>query len=228
MIDVGPASSNPKAGKVGAAEEIRRLEAVMPALKSLARPLSIDSFEPETQRWALAQGVDYLNDIQGFPNPELYPQLAEAPAKLVLMHSLQQAEKADARPPPQGDILGHICAYFEARLEALAKAGVDVAARVILDPGMGMFLGNKEESSFRVLAGIGELKGRFGLPVLISVSRKSFLRHLTGRDVGEAGPATLAAELLAVERGADFIRTHEPAPLRDALAVRQALWAQAP
>ena len=94
--------------------------------------------------------------------------------------------------------------------------------RVILDPGMGFFLGNNPEASFKVLARLGELKQRFDRPILVSVSRKSFLQRVTGREVAQIGPASLAAELLAVQAGADYIRTHEPARLKDALAVAAA------
>jgi len=88
---------------------------------------------------------------------------------------------------------------------------------------MGLFLGSHPDASFTVLRQIGDLKKRFALPVLISVSRKSFLRKLVGRDVPDIGPATLAAELFAVRQGADLIRTHDPRALRDALAVFRAL-----
>jgi dihydropteroate synthase type 2 len=77
--------------------------------------------------------------------------------------------------------------------------------------------------SLTVLREMAKLEERFGLPVLISVSRKSFLRAMTGRDVADIGPATLAAELHAVRQGAAFIRTHAPGALRDALAVTAAL-----
>ena len=89
--------------------------------------------------------------------------------------------------------------------------------RLILDPGMGMFLGADPAVSLTVLRDLPRLEERFGLPILISVSRKGFLRRLTGRKVAEIGPATLAAELFAVHQGAAIVRTHEPAPLRDAL-----------
>lgn len=222
ILDLGPASSNPKAGHVGAEEEIRRLTPVVAALKSSGAAISIDSCEPETQDWALGEGVAYLNDIKGFPDPDFYPRLADSDVRLIVMHSLQAAEKADNRPPPEGDIIAHICGFFEKRVGALLKAGID-EERLILDPGMGFFLGNRPETSFRVLAGLGEIKGRFGLPLLVSVSRKSFLRAATGRPVEEAGPATLAAEIAAVLNGADILRTHEPAPLADALTVLTAL-----
>jgi dihydropteroate synthase type 2 len=79
--------------------------------------------------------------------------------------------------------------------------------RLIIDPGLGYFLGSNPEPSLAALAGIGELKARFGVPVLVSPSRKSFLRTLTGCSIGHAGPAGLAAELYAASYGADYIRT---------------------
>ena len=89
---------------------------------------------------------------------------------------------------------------------------------------MGLFLSRRPEASLYVLARIGRLKEMFGLPVMISVSRKSFLGAITGRrSPGERGPATLAAELFAAAQGADYIRTHDPAALRDVLTVTAAL-----
>lgn len=218
VIDLGPASSNPDAMPVPPSEEIRRLAPVIEALAGDGIPLSVDSFHTETQAYALSQGATYLNDIRGFAEESFYPVLAASDAGLVLMHSIQREGNADRRAAPDGDILDHIGRFFETRLSALEKAGI-ARSRVVLDPGMGFFLGPTPEPSFEVLARLGELKDRFGLPVFVSVSRKSFLRSVTGRAPGEAGAATLAAELLAALRGADFIRTHEPGPLADALSV---------
>ncbi|HUD52078.1 dihydropteroate synthase [Parvibaculum sp.] len=221
IVDLGPASSNPDAAPVSAAEEIRRLAPVLDALLADGVEISIDSYLPETQAYALARGVPWLNDIRGFPDPAFYPALAASSARLVVMYSIQQGQ-ADRRESPPGDIVEHICRFFGDRLSALEAAGID-RARIVLDPGMGFFLGPRPETSFGVLGRLGEIRGRFGLPLLVSVSRKSFLRAVTGRATGEAGAATLAAELIAAMKGADFIRTHEPAPLRDALAVAAAL-----
>ena len=217
IIDLGPASSNPDAAPVPAEEEIRRIAPVLDRLLAEGVSVSLDSYLPETQAYGLARGVRWLNDIRGFPEPDLYPALAASSAGLIVMHSVQQGQ-ADRRAAPEGDIVGHICRFFEARLAALEEAGI-ARSRVVLDPGMGFFLGSGPEASFAVLARLGEIKARFGLPVLVSVSRKSFLRAVTGRAAGEAGAASLAAELLAAMAGADFIRTHEAAPLRDALAI---------
>lgn len=227
VVDLGPASSNPNAEPVSPEEEIGRLAPVMQALAGEGIPLSVDSFRSETQAFALAHGAAYLNDIQGFADEAFYPSLAASNARLVLMHSIQREGNADRRAAPEGDIVGHISAFFEARIAALEATGI-ARDRLILDPGMGFFLGPKPETSFEVLSRLGELTARFGLPVFISVSRKSFLRAVTGRAPGEAAAATLAAELLAVLGGAAFIRTHEPGPLKDALAVAARFGTPAP
>jgi dihydropteroate synthase type 2 len=93
----------------------------------------------------------------------------------------------------------------------------------IIDPGLGYFLGSNPEPSVAVMAGLGRLKARFGVPVLASPSRKSFLRVLTGSNLACIGPASLAAELYAACQGVDFIRTHDVAAIGDALTIFSAL-----
>ena len=221
ILDLGAAASNPDAEPVAPAVEIARLAPVVDALNKVGLAISIDSFAPEVQRWALERSVDYLNDIHGFPDPALYPALADAETGLIVMHSIQQRGRATRADIAPGGIFDRILRFFEDRIAALERAGV-ARSRLILDPGMGFFLSNWPDASFAVLRRLPELKSAFGLPVLISVSRKSFLRKITGRAPAEAGPATLAAELFAVYQGADYIRTHEPAALADALAVWKA------
>ncbi len=215
-LDLGGAASNPKSEPVSPSQEIARLAPVVEVLQREGVPLSIDTFAPEVQRWALAQNVDYLNDIHGFPDPSLYPILTDGSAKLIVMHAVQERGRATPVDIPAEIIFQRIVDFFEARIDALSRAGVE-RSRLILDPGMGMFLGKRTQSSYEVLRRIPDLKQAFGLPVLISVSRKSFLRG--SRSPSEAGPATLAAEIFAVFRGADYIRTHDPAALADGLAV---------
>ncbi len=213
VLDIGAASSNPDSRGVTPKVEIARLACALPAFAGAA--LSIDTFSLPGQRWALAQGVAYLNDIEGFAEPALYPELAVSDAKLVVMHSVQQRGAATRIHVPPAEILDRIHRLFDARLAALEAAGV-ARDRLILDPGMGFFLGSDPQASFAVLRGLGALKARYGLPILVSVSRKSFLRRITGKSAAEAGPASLAAELFAVRHGADCVSTHAPGPLRDA------------
>jgi len=218
VLDIGAASSNPDSAGIPSRVEIARLESVLPILRREKIALSIDTFSPEVQRWALQQNVEYLNDIHGFPDTALYPKLAASSAKLIVMHAVQAQGRATRVDIPPDEILDRIHRFFDARLTALTKAGV-ARDRLIVDPGMGFFLGSDPETSFTVLRAIPALKRAFDLPVLISVSRKSFLRKITGRPPAEGGPASLAAELFAAAQGADLIRTHEPRALRDGLAV---------
>lgn len=222
VLDIGPASSHPDSAPVSAEVEIARLAAVVPTLQRAGAVISIDSFQTETQRWALTQNVAYLNDIQGFCDETFYPELADADATLIVMHSIQGRGPATRAAPPEGAMIDHVSRFFEARFAALEAAGI-ARDRLILDPGMGFFLGNRPEPSLEVLNGISVLKERFDMPVFISVSRKSFLRKLSGVEVDRAGAATLTAELYAVHRGADMLRSHEPGPLAQSLAVWQGL-----
>lgn len=221
ILDLGAAASNPSAKPVSPAEEIRRLEPVVRRLIAEGHAVSIDSFASETQLWALEAGARYLNDIHGFADPAIYPRLAASNAKLILMHMVG-AGVATREPGDAATIWDRILEFFQTRIAALEAAGIP-RARLILDPGMGLFLGAGREVSLAVLRDLPRLKRAFGLPVLVSVSRKSFLRALTDRQPGEAGAATLAAELWAAERGADYIRTHDVRALADAIKVRWAL-----
>ena len=170
----------------------------------------------------MRQGVAYLNDIQGFPEPAIYTDLARARCKLVVMHSVQQRGRATHVLTDAGAIFEKIIAFFKARLRDLERGGIS-ADRLILDPGMGYFLGDNPEASVVVLQRLADLKQCLGLPLWLSVSRKSFLGTITERDVQERGPATLAAELYAAHRGVDFIRTHDVRALKDALTVLDVL-----
>lgn len=124
VVDVGPAASHPDARPVSPADEIRRIAPLLDALSDQMHRVSIDSFQPETQRYALKRGVGYLNDIQGFPDPALYPDIAEADCRLVVMHSAQRdgiaTRTGHLRPE---DALDEIVRFFEARVSALRRSG---------------------------------------------------------------------------------------------------------
>ena len=218
IIDIGAASSHPDAQPVASDTEIARLQAVVPELKAKGLSLSIDSFAPEVQCWALAREVDYINDIHGFPDSMLYPELAKSKAKLIVMHMVQPRGVARRTDVPSSEIFGRVTAFFDARIAALIDAGI-ARERLILDPGMGQFLGTDPENSWIILRRLPELKARYGLPLLVSVSRKGFLRKLVNRPPLECGGASVAAELFAEAQGAEMIRTHAPGPLKDGLKV---------
>ncbi|MCA9569711.1 MAG: dihydropteroate synthase [Myxococcales bacterium] len=221
-VDIGAVSSNPDSAGLSEEAELERVRAVLDGLGGVR--ISVDTFAPGVQR-ALAAEVDVLNDIRGFPDPSVWPVLADADCTLVVMHALQEGP-ADRRDSDPDTVVDRVMRFFDARLEALVGAGI-AEDRVVLDPGMGFFLGSRPEASLAVLRAVPALRTRYGRPVLISVSRKSFLGALIGgRPPLERGPATLAAELFAVDAGATWIRTHDVRALTDALAVREALYGQ--
>jgi dihydropteroate synthase type 2 len=223
VVDLGAAASNIAAKPVTPDEEIRRLAPVIAALRADGTKISVDSFASETQRFALAQGVEFLNDIQGFSDPALYPALAASRCRLVVMHAVHERGRAQRVALPAASVWQRIVHFFAARIAALEAGGID-RGRLILDPGMGFFLSSDAAASLRALATLDRLKREFALPVLVSVSRKSFLGAVTGReDPARRGPATLAAELYAASKGVEFIRTHDPGALRDGLRLVAAL-----
>jgi dihydropteroate synthase type 2 len=222
VIELGPAASHPGSVPVSAAQERRRLAPVLEPLAADGIPVSVDSFRPETQRFAVAAGAAYLNDIHGFGDPGLYPVLAASQCRLIVMHAVQAAGAATKVVTDPGTVWEGIRRFFDLRLATLQGAGVS-KDRIVIDPGLGYFLGSTPGPSLAALAGIRELKETFGVPVLVSPSRKSFLRAVTHRDVTRSGPATLAAEIFAAWQGADYIRTHDVAAVRDALTLLAAI-----
>lgn len=224
VVELGAASSHPDAADVPAEQEIERLAPVVDALRPSGIALGVDSWKPATQRWCIERGFRMVNDIEGFRDPDAYGDLADADCLLVVMHSVQRRGKATRQETDADGIVDEVIRFFEGRVGALTAAGI-ARDRLVLDPGMGFFLGRNPEPSLRVLARLDAIGDRLGLPMLVSVSRKSFLGALTGRAVDERGPAGLAAELDAVRRGAAWIRTHDVRALRDALTVSSAIGA---
>ena len=222
LLELGPASSNPDADLVSPKDQIARLEPVVSALADDGLPLSIDATEPRVLSWALDAGVSMVNDVRGFPDPETQARLADASANAVVVHSLLERARATRDRATPEQVLDSIERFFDKRLGELVAAGV-AEERLIVDPGMGFFLGSDPRASIAVLQRIPALRARFGRPVFISVSRKSFLRKLTNRPVDSVGAATLAAELWAAQAGADYLRTHDAAALRDGLTITKIL-----
>ena len=222
ILDLGATASNPSAEAVSAEDEIKRLMPVVAHLKNKDVRISIDSTKGEVQRWAIGEGVEFLNDIRGFPDSTMYAELAHADTNLVMMHCISDLDKAVHQPKEPREVLASVRAFFTERIATLRAAGIP-DSRLIIDPGMGFFLASNPEPSLAVLASLGALKEEFALPVFIGVSRKSFLRNLGKSETCDIQTRTLAAELFAVSQGVSYIRTHEPRPLRDALVVLGAI-----
>ncbi|HXC53326.1 MAG TPA: dihydropteroate synthase [Candidatus Limnocylindrales bacterium] len=240
VIDIGAASSHPEAEDVSSDEEIRRLEPVVAELVSRGIAVSIDSWQTPVQRYAISAGASWINDIRGFADRTFYSELAASTAGLVVMHSIAGGPRATRDEADAEEVYRGVLEFFDRRVAELTAAGI-ARERLVLDPGMGLFLGANMQPSLTVLQRLGKLRERYGLPLFISVSRKSIVgrlvergiadgsaeedtrRSAAGRDVARRDAASLAAELYAVEKGATYIRTHDPTLLRDALSVMNAL-----
>ncbi|MFH1746689.1 MAG: dihydropteroate synthase [Planctomycetota bacterium] len=221
-IDVGAESSHPDAENVSAEEEIARLTPVIRELKAEGMRISVDTYKPTVMRHVLDLGVDYINDITALRNPEAVAVVRDADVGLIIMHSIASTARAERRKADPARIMERILEFFRRRLGELAQASVD-PERIILDPGMGFFLGSDAQASVAVLRELPRLS-ELGLPVLVSTSRKSFIGALLGtpdqpRPPSERAAGTLATELWAARQGAAYIRTHDVGALHDALTL---------
>lgn len=221
-IDLGAQSTHPDAELVGADEEWRRLEPVLRELVAARIEVSIDTFEPTVIERALARGAVCINDVTALRDERAARVVAASRCELIVMHSTSRQARAERGAPTESDWIERIARFFDERLAALERLGV-ARERIIVDPGLGLFLSSDPAPSFEVLRRIGELRERVGLPVCVAPSRKSFLGAPLGRAPLERGAATLAAEVWCAAQGVDWIRTHDVRAASDALRTWRAL-----
>jgi dihydropteroate synthase type 2 len=217
-LDLGAESSNPAGVGVPAEVEVRRLMPLIHYFRGRIR-LSVDTVKPTVMAAALDAGVEMINDVSGGADSASYQVLRDhSHARWVLMHARNRGARAERVDHGATDVLDAVEAFVEERMRTCGVA----PERLILDPGMGFFLGSGPEPSLAVLRGLPWLSA-LGFPLYVGVSRKSFLGALTSRAVHERGAATLAAELWAAEQGVAYLRTHDVRALADALTVWSAL-----
>ena len=218
ILDLGAESSRPGALPIPAQQEIDRLLPVIEALRDCGTPLSIDTVKPEVMRLALNAGADMINDINALRAPGALELVAASKAGLCLMHMLgEPGTMQDA--PHYDDIVVEVAGFLAERVAAAEAAGIALN-RIAVDPGFGF--GKSLEHNLELLRRLDELVVP-GLPLLVSLSRKSMLGLLTGRPAPERVHAGIAAHVLAVERGARIVRVHDVAATRDAMAILQAV-----
>ena len=218
LLDIGGESSRPGAAPVSEQEELDRVMPLVERLAGWGVPVSVDTVKPVVMRAAIAAGAAMINDINAFRSDGAVEAVAGSDAALCVMH-MQGEPRTMQRAPHYGDVVGDVLAFLGERTSVLRAAGVG-GQRVVLDPGFGF--GKTLEQNVELLRNLERFRAE-GLHVLVGMSRKSMLGTITGRPVDERMPAGLAAALLAVERGARIVRTHDVAATRDALAVWSAL-----
>ena len=225
LLDVGGESTRPGASPVAEDEELRR---VIPVVERLARevsvPLSIDTGKPAVAAAALAAGAGIVNDIAAHrADPAMAEVVARTGAGYVAMH-MQGTPATMQEHPHYTDVVEEVRRFFAATLERLRLAGV-AAEQVVLDPGIGF--GKTVEHNLELLARVGAFR-ELGRPLLLGVSRKSFLGKLLGTPVTDRLPGSLAATCLAVAAGVGIVRTHDVAETWQAIRVTEAIEARKP
>jgi dihydropteroate synthase len=220
LVEVGGESTRPGAPVVPVEEELRR---VLPALDRMARarlpvPVAVDTSRPEVARAALDAGAAMVNDVRGLADPELAAVVARAGVPVVIMH--MRGTPRDMRQHARyGDVVAEVRAELAGALERAERAGVRREA-TILDPGIGF--AKTSAQSLELLARLPELE-ELGRPVMVGVSRKSFLGEVTGAAAPDRLSGSLAAVTAAVLGGAALVRVHDVAPAVQACRVAAAL-----
>lgn len=215
IVDVGAESTRPGHTPVTAAEEIARLERLLPPLVAeVDAPLSIDTYKAATARYATGLGACVVNDVWGLQrDQDMARVVADAGAAVVVMHNRDDRDESV-------DIVADMMLFFDRSLALARRAGVP-DAHVMLDPGIGF--GKTKSQNLAALRATDALVETFGLPVLIGVSRKSLFGLLLGADVDARLVGTLAANLACAARGARIFRVHDVAEHKAAFAVLDAI-----
>ena len=212
LIDIGGESSRPGASPVSESEELDR---VLPLVEALSGyPLAVDTRKPAVMRAVAAAGAAMINDIEALTAPGAIEACAQSGMGVCLMH-MQREPRTMQAAPEYGDVVSDVLAFLETRARTCLAAGI-ARERIAIDPGFGF--GKTLAHNLQLLRSMGTFAAT-GYPVVAGLSRKSSLGALTGRGVDERMPASVAAALAAVARGAAIVRVHDVRETVDALRV---------
>ncbi len=224
ILDLGAESTRPGSPPVPLAEERARLLPVLREAVTLGVPVSVDTYKPEVMREALDLGADIVNDIWALRQPGALEAVAAHPSCGVCLMHMHGEPVTMQVAPMDGDAVPPVLAFLRAVTQPLRVRGVG-PQRIAWDPGIGF--GKTPAQNFSLLARQGELLVE-GYPLLVGWSRKSSLGAATGLPVEERRVPSVAAAVLAVERGARIVRVHDVRETVAGLRVWQAMRAQAP
>ncbi|TRW49392.1 dihydropteroate synthase [Aliidiomarina halalkaliphila] len=218
-LDIGGESTRPGASAVSEQEELNR---VVPVIEAIARELpvkiSVDTSKPAVMRAAVAAGAKMINDVRALREPGALAAAAQAvqthQVGVCLMH-MQGQPRTMQEHPEYADLIGDIHDFFQERIRDCENAGIS-RSHIYLDPGFGF--GKTLRHNYELLKRLPAFHD-LGLPLLIGISRKSMLGQVTGRDVADRMPASVAAATIAMLQGAAILRVHDVAETKDAVQV---------
>ncbi len=219
IIDIGGESTRPGAESVSLDKELNRVIPVLKAIRSAYPdiPISIDTYKSEVAKAALESGADIINDISGLQFDSRMVEVAkEFNTPVVIMH-IKGTPKDMQKNPIYQDLMRELLEYFEERIETLSTHGIE---KIIIDPGIGF--GKNFEDNLKIIKHLNEFS-LFNLPVLIGLSRKSFIGLITDEPVEDRLFGTLAADAIALSNGAHILRVHDVKPHKDLIKVFKAI-----
>jgi dihydropteroate synthase len=218
ILDIGGESTRPGAAPVSEDQELQRVMPVLLALRDLDIIVSLDTRHAAVAQAAIGSGVHIINDISAGADPDMLGVIASSDVGYIMMH--MQGTPADMQQNPEyGSVVDEVAQFLRRRFDACRAAGIG-AERLMIDPGFGF--GKTMAHNLALLNGLEKVRVA-ERPILAGLSRKSMLGKITGRDTASRQSASVAAGLLAVQRGADMLRVHDVAATADALAVLRAL-----
>jgi dihydropteroate synthase len=218
ILDLGAESTRPHALPLPLPDELARLLPVLREAVKLGVPISVDTYKPEVMQAALDLGADIVNDIWALRQPGALDVVAQHPGCGVCLMHMHREPRSMQIEPMSGDVLAEVACFLRQRALELQVRGV-APARVLLDPGIGF--GKTVAQNFQLLARQRELL-TLGYPLLLGWSRKSALGAVTGLEVHDRMIPSVAAALLAAQRGASVLRVHDVAATVAALKILMA------
>jgi dihydropteroate synthase len=216
IVDIGGESTRPGAAPVSIDEELRRVVPLVERLRDagVRAVISVDTSKPEVMRAAVAAGAGLINDVRALAEPGALEAVADSGCGVCLMH-MQGDPRTMQRAPSYVDVVKEVKAFLLERVQRCLAAGV-APERIAVDPGFGF--GKTLEHNLELLRHLGELTAE-GWPVLVGLSRKSFVGTLTGRGAGERVHGSIAFAVIAALNGARIVRAHDVAATVDALKI---------
>lgn len=234
LLDIGGQSTRPQAEEIAIEVELQRVVPVIQALRSLPShpsvsvsvssiPISVDTTRAVVAQAAIEAGADLVNDISGATyDARMLPTIAELGVPIVLMH-IRGTPKTMQQLTTYQDLMGEIYEFLARRIEAAVSRGID-PNRILLDPGIGF--AKTFTQNLEILRQIPKLRN-LGCPILIGTSRKSFIGHILEQpDPQQRVWGTAATCCAAIAGGADLLRVHDVAEMREVCRVADAIWRQ--
>jgi len=220
IIDVGGESTRPSSDPTPADEELKRVLPVISGLRKHTKSLiSVDTSKSKVAEHAIAEGADIINDISAFRNdPQMISVAAQTGAPVVLMH-MKGTPKTMQQEPSYENVVSEIKSFLQEKIAFAVQNGVD-REKLIVDPGIGF--GKRFEDNLTLIRKLNDFAA-LDRPILVGISRKSFIGKILGLPPGKREEGTLASAILSVIQGAHVLRVHEVAPVKRAILVAETI-----